>query len=270
MSDSQHGVCGSTDHDDFVEDKLVFGEDGLVIEVVSLFEVPQELEEVVRDVDVNNDSLGLIAKAKDSSGQVGRPVTYSVFMHGASHLIRSYECSFCHRGFSNAQALGGHMNIHRRDRAKLKLHSSEEDAFDDRDDDDDDQDQLPVDDTTNKPSNDSTHSADHLYQHHYRSSNINAAARVVHEVDCNTTTDEEDKWLLIIKGASRWDRKYSDDRLHEVIGRQPQQLPSRPLDLPSSSELDDQMMMMNSSSSNLDQVVDLELRLGPDPCHYNQ
>ncbi|KAK9155129.1 hypothetical protein Sjap_002609 [Stephania japonica] len=49
---------------DFVEDKLIFGEDSLVIEVVSLFEVPQELEEVVRDVDVNNDSLGLIAKAK--------------------------------------------------------------------------------------------------------------------------------------------------------------------------------------------------------------
>ncbi|KAK9090844.1 hypothetical protein Sjap_024021 [Stephania japonica] len=49
---------------DFMEEKLVFGEDGLVIEVVSLFEVPQELEEVVRDVNVNNDSLGLIAKAK--------------------------------------------------------------------------------------------------------------------------------------------------------------------------------------------------------------
>ncbi|KAK9146412.1 hypothetical protein Sjap_006315 [Stephania japonica] len=49
---------------DFVEDKLVFGEDGLVIEVVSLFEVPQELEEAVRDVDINNDSHGLIAKAK--------------------------------------------------------------------------------------------------------------------------------------------------------------------------------------------------------------
>ncbi|EEF33086.1 transcriptional regulator SUPERMAN [Ricinus communis] len=31
---------------------------------------------------------------------------------------RSYECSFCKRGFTNAQALGGHMNIHRRDRAK--------------------------------------------------------------------------------------------------------------------------------------------------------
>ncbi|KAK9137703.1 hypothetical protein Sjap_008297 [Stephania japonica] len=49
---------------DFVEDKLVFGEDGLVIEVISLFEVSPELEEVVRDVDVNNDSLGLIAKKK--------------------------------------------------------------------------------------------------------------------------------------------------------------------------------------------------------------
>lgn len=32
----------------------------------------------------------------------------------------NYSCSFCKRGFSNAQALGGHMNIHRRDRAKLK------------------------------------------------------------------------------------------------------------------------------------------------------
>ncbi|OAY55614.1 zinc finger protein KNUCKLES [Manihot esculenta] len=33
---------------------------------------------------------------------------------------RFYECTFCRRGFTNAQALGGHMNIHRRDRAKTK------------------------------------------------------------------------------------------------------------------------------------------------------
>lgn len=33
---------------------------------------------------------------------------------------RSYTCSFCMRDFRSAQALGGHMNIHRRDRAKLK------------------------------------------------------------------------------------------------------------------------------------------------------
>ena len=33
---------------------------------------------------------------------------------------RPYTCNFCQKGFSNAQALGGHMNIHRRDRAKLR------------------------------------------------------------------------------------------------------------------------------------------------------
>ncbi|KAK9096253.1 hypothetical protein Sjap_021750 [Stephania japonica] len=49
---------------DFIEDKLVFGKDGLVIEVVSLLEVPQVREEVVHNVSIHNDSLGLIAKAK--------------------------------------------------------------------------------------------------------------------------------------------------------------------------------------------------------------
>ncbi|KAL5981410.1 hypothetical protein ACLOJK_015468 [Asimina triloba] len=33
---------------------------------------------------------------------------------------RFYECMFCKRGFSTAQALGGHMNIHRRDRARIR------------------------------------------------------------------------------------------------------------------------------------------------------
>ncbi|CAM8995103.1 hypothetical protein QQ045_009116 [Rhodiola kirilowii] len=37
---------------------------------------------------------------------------------GASNLKRSFECTYCKRGFTNAQALGGHMNIHRKDRAK--------------------------------------------------------------------------------------------------------------------------------------------------------
>ncbi|GMN48945.1 hypothetical protein TIFTF001_018114 [Ficus carica] len=35
-----------------------------------------------------------------------------------SGLGRSYECTFCKRGFTTAQALGGHMNIHRKDRGK--------------------------------------------------------------------------------------------------------------------------------------------------------
>ncbi|KAK1267443.1 Transcriptional regulator TAC1 [Acorus gramineus] len=33
---------------------------------------------------------------------------------------RYYECIFCKRGFSTAQALGGHMNIHRRHRAEIR------------------------------------------------------------------------------------------------------------------------------------------------------
>ncbi|XP_038711755.1 probable transcriptional regulator RABBIT EARS [Tripterygium wilfordii] len=38
---------------------------------------------------------------------------------------RCYSCSFCKREFRSAQALGGHMNVHRRDRARVKqnLHS---------------------------------------------------------------------------------------------------------------------------------------------------
>nr|XP_010907810.1 transcriptional regulator SUPERMAN [Elaeis guineensis] len=43
---------------------------------------------------------------------------------GSSTRTRSYDCTFCKRGFSNAQALGGHMNIHRKDRAKLKQPSN--------------------------------------------------------------------------------------------------------------------------------------------------
>ncbi|XP_009791594.1 transcriptional regulator TAC1-like [Nicotiana sylvestris] len=39
--------------------------------------------------------------------------------------VKFYRCSFCKRGFSNAQALGGHMNIHRKDRAKLREIPSE-------------------------------------------------------------------------------------------------------------------------------------------------
>ncbi|XP_019190712.1 PREDICTED: uncharacterized protein LOC109185185 [Ipomoea nil] len=34
---------------------------------------------------------------------------------------RSYPCTFCRREFRSAQALGGHMNVHRRERARLQL-----------------------------------------------------------------------------------------------------------------------------------------------------
>jgi len=36
---------------------------------------------------------------------------------------RSYTCSFCRKEFKSAQALGGHMNVHRRDRARLRQSS---------------------------------------------------------------------------------------------------------------------------------------------------
>ncbi|PKA45860.1 Transcriptional regulator SUPERMAN [Apostasia shenzhenica] len=39
---------------------------------------------------------------------------------GFSWPPRCYSCSFCKREFRSAQALGGHMNVHRRDRARLR------------------------------------------------------------------------------------------------------------------------------------------------------
>ncbi|XP_008454679.2 zinc finger protein 11-like [Cucumis melo] len=34
---------------------------------------------------------------------------------------KNYGCNFCKREFKSAQALGGHMNVHRRDRARMRL-----------------------------------------------------------------------------------------------------------------------------------------------------
>ena len=41
-------------------------------------------------------------------------------MSGFPWPPRSYTCSFCRKEFKSAQALGGHMNVHRRDRARLR------------------------------------------------------------------------------------------------------------------------------------------------------
>ncbi|XP_073128308.1 transcriptional regulator SUPERMAN-like [Henckelia pumila] len=42
---------------------------------------------------------------------------------GFSWPPRCYSCNFCRREFRSAQALGGHMNVHRRDRARLRQFS---------------------------------------------------------------------------------------------------------------------------------------------------
>ncbi|KAI9196602.1 hypothetical protein LWI28_025345 [Acer negundo] len=46
------------------------------------------------------------------------------YLAGFSWPPRSYTCSFCKREFRSAQALGGHMNVHRRDRARARLRQS--------------------------------------------------------------------------------------------------------------------------------------------------
>ncbi|XP_019180372.1 PREDICTED: transcriptional regulator SUPERMAN-like [Ipomoea nil] len=48
---------------------------------------------------------------------------------GFSWPPRSYTCSFCRREFRSAQALGGHMNVHRRDRARLRQSPPREGQF---------------------------------------------------------------------------------------------------------------------------------------------
>ncbi|XP_023518423.1 transcriptional regulator SUPERMAN-like [Cucurbita pepo subsp. pepo] len=60
-----------------------------------------------------DDSWEEQAFADDASGRLG----------GCVWPPRFYSCSFCKREFRSAQALGGHMNVHRRDRAMLKHES---------------------------------------------------------------------------------------------------------------------------------------------------
>lgn len=43
---------------------------------------------------------------------------------GFSWPRRHFTCNFCNKEYKSAQALGGHMNIHRRDKARLGLASS--------------------------------------------------------------------------------------------------------------------------------------------------
>ncbi|XP_020593831.1 transcriptional regulator TAC1-like [Phalaenopsis equestris] len=55
---------------------------------------------------------------EDDAAVGGKPSSHTMMMS------RSYECNLCRRGFLNAQALGGHMNIHRRDRANKAAFSN--------------------------------------------------------------------------------------------------------------------------------------------------
>ncbi|XXG87359.1 hypothetical protein AAC387_Pa11g2068 [Persea americana] len=58
---------------------------------------------------------GQVEESKDSSSEESDRLQIANDVTGTG---RFYACVFCKRGFSTAQALGGHMNIHRRDRAR--------------------------------------------------------------------------------------------------------------------------------------------------------
>ncbi|GAV69097.1 zf-C2H2_6 domain-containing protein [Cephalotus follicularis] len=58
--------------------------------------------------DQEDDSWEVRAFAEDTGNSMG-----------TTWPPRSYTCTFCRREFRSAQALGGHMNVHRRDRAQL-------------------------------------------------------------------------------------------------------------------------------------------------------
>ncbi|GAV81208.1 zf-C2H2_6 domain-containing protein [Cephalotus follicularis] len=70
----------------------------------------------------NNNNQSSNNKLKDSWNSNSQSYPDDV-LGGFSWPPRSYTCNFCKREFKSAQALGGHMNVHRRDRARLRQSS---------------------------------------------------------------------------------------------------------------------------------------------------
>ncbi|XVF66527.1 hypothetical protein PTKIN_Ptkin10aG0043700 [Pterospermum kingtungense] len=69
----------------------------------------------------NNNDNQTDYKPKDSSWRSSNNQGFGEdYLAEFSWPPRSYTCSFCKREFRSAQALGGHMNVHRRDRARLR------------------------------------------------------------------------------------------------------------------------------------------------------
>ncbi|KAG1354894.1 transcriptional regulator TAC1 [Cocos nucifera] len=57
---------------------------------------------------------------KDTKASSGEAISPEPASDDAGTMRSYYECMFCKRGFTTAQALGGHMNIHRKDRARMQ------------------------------------------------------------------------------------------------------------------------------------------------------
>ncbi|KAH0456856.1 hypothetical protein IEQ34_014763 [Dendrobium chrysotoxum] len=67
-------------------------------------------KDLVAATNDDDDSWEVRAFAEDTSN-----------IMGTTWPPRFYACSFCRRQFRSAQALGGHMNVHRRDRARAQM-----------------------------------------------------------------------------------------------------------------------------------------------------
>ncbi|XVF38393.1 hypothetical protein REPUB_Repub20aG0097600 [Reevesia pubescens] len=74
----------------------------------------------IKDSNTNNNNNLNDDKLKDSSWSSTNQGFGEDYLAEFSWPPRSYTCSFCKREFRSAQALGGHMNVHRRDRARLR------------------------------------------------------------------------------------------------------------------------------------------------------
>ncbi|KAF5476108.1 hypothetical protein F2P56_007847 [Juglans regia] len=143
--------------------------------------------------------------------------------------VRSYICGFCEKGFSNAQALGGHMNIHRKDRARLKQAEDENSP--------------PMDITTSGPTVD--HDQPPILEE-----------KILFQLGSG---DQDKKSCSPKKPCS-----HSVDYRGKAINKKPHQLAS----LFGSGNYEEKEMQYNLSThsqrSNIAEV-DLELRLGPEP-----
>ncbi|XP_028764281.1 transcriptional regulator SUPERMAN [Neltuma alba] len=69
--------------------------------------------------DASTSSSSMWNPEEDDSWEVRAFAEDTRNIMGTTWPPRSYTCTFCRREFRSAQALGGHMNVHRRDRARL-------------------------------------------------------------------------------------------------------------------------------------------------------
>ncbi|CAN4116057.1 unnamed protein product [Withania somnifera] len=153
--------------------------------------------------------------------------------------VKFYKCSFCKKGFSNAQALGGHMNIHRKDRAKLREISI-------------DNSEKPV-----SPSLDiSISSKNDLLQQ---------------EVFSDDTSSHSKRPCVTLEEQHHHPISKEKDENHEVIiGGDLLQLPLF-VDSPSNDVINcvETQERNKGMQLSVDSELDLELRLGPEPPQYS-